>query len=165
VVRKWAKALKPGASILDLGCGSGVPISETLLKEGFAIYGVDASETLIARFRERFPGAPVECCSAEESLLFSRSFDAVIAWGLMFLLPVSSQRILIGKVARVLNRDGHFLFTAPKEAGAWTDSMTNLPSCSLGFEAYERELVAHGLQLVGNDVDEGDNHYYLAVKR
>ena len=165
VVRRWARTLPAGASILDLGCGSGVPISEALLQEGFTIYGVDASETLIAKFRERFPGVAAECSPVEESLFFSRSFDAAVAWGLMFLLPADTQRRLIGKVARALNRHGHFLFTAPREAGTWTDGMTSLPSYSLGHEAYERELVAHDLRLVGNDVDEGDNHYYFAAKR
>jgi 2-polyprenyl-3-methyl-5-hydroxy-6-metoxy-1,4-benzoquinol methylase len=165
VVRRWATGLQAGASILDLGCGSGVPISEALLQEGFTIHGVDASATLIAKFRERFPGVPVECSPVEESLFFNRSFDAAVAWGLMFLLPVDTQRSLIGKVARALNPHGQFLFTAPREAGTWSDGMTGLPSCSLGHEAYERELVAHGLRLVGNDVDEGDNRYYFTAKR
>ena len=165
VVRRWARTLPAGASILDLGCGSGVPISEALLEEGFAIYAVDASETLIAKFRERFPGVPVECSSVEKSLFFSRSFDAAVAWGLVFLLPPETQRSLIRKVARALNRGGQFLFTAPREAGTWTDGMTGLPSYSLGHEAYERELAAHHLRLVGTDVDEGDNHYYFAAKQ
>jgi 2-polyprenyl-3-methyl-5-hydroxy-6-metoxy-1,4-benzoquinol methylase len=164
-VRRWATGLRAGASILDLGCGSGVPISEALLQDGFTIYGVDASATLIAKFRERFPGVPLECSPVEKSLFFSRSFDAAVAWGLMFLLPVDTQRSLIGKVARALNPHGHFLFTAPREAGTWPDGMTGLPSYSLGHEAYEQELVAHGLRLVGNDVDEGDNHYYFTAKR
>jgi 2-polyprenyl-3-methyl-5-hydroxy-6-metoxy-1,4-benzoquinol methylase len=164
VVRRWAAGLRTGASILDLGCGSGVPISEALLQEGFTIYGVDASATLIARFRERFPHVPLECSLVEESLFFRRRFDAAVAWGLMFLLPADTQRSLIGKVARALHPHGHFLFTAPRETGTWPDGMTGLPSCSLGYEAYERELVAHGFRLVGNDVDEGDNYYYFTVK-
>ena len=80
IVHKWAKRLQPGASILDIGCGNGVPISEALLEVGFAIYGVDPSETLIAKFRERLPNATVECSSVEESRFFKRTFDAVLAW-------------------------------------------------------------------------------------
>jgi 2-polyprenyl-3-methyl-5-hydroxy-6-metoxy-1,4-benzoquinol methylase len=164
VLRRWAIRLQAGASILDLGCGSGVPISETLLQQGFTVYGVDASATLIAKFRERYPSVPLECSPVEESLLFGRTFDGVVAWGLMFLLPVETQRSLIGKVAHVLNPQGHFLFTAPKETGTWPDGMTGLPSCSLGHEEYARELATHGLHLVGNDVDEGANYYYFAAK-
>jgi 2-polyprenyl-3-methyl-5-hydroxy-6-metoxy-1,4-benzoquinol methylase len=95
IVRKWATRLQPGTSILDIGCGSGIPISETLLQEGFTVYPVDASEALVAKFRERFPDAAVECNSVEESSFFNRTFDAVLAWGLMFLLPADTQRNLI----------------------------------------------------------------------
>lgn len=165
VVRKWAAGLQAGASILDLGCGSGVPISQALLQEGFVIYGVDASPTLIAKFRGRFPEVPLECSSVEDSLFFNRTFDAAVAWGLMFLLPLDTQRSVLGKVARVLNPNGQFLFTAPKEAGSWPDALTGLPSYSLGHEAYERQLAANGLRLFANDVDEGDNYYYFTVKR
>lgn len=164
IVRKWATRLQPGSAILDIGCGYGVPISETLLQEGFVVYGVDASETLVAKFRERFPDAAVECNSVEASSFFNRTFDAVLAWGLMFLLSADTQRAVFGKVARALNRDGHFLFTSPREACSWMDGMTGLPSISLGHGMYEQELAAHGLVLVGNDKDEGDNYYYFATK-
>ncbi len=164
VVRAWAKRLSPGASILDLGCGYGIPISQALLHDGFAVYGVDASPTLVSIFRENFPSAPVECSPVEDSLFFNRTFDAIVAWGLIFLLAPETQRILVGKAARALNRGGQFLFTAPKQACTWIDVMTRLPSVSLGHEAYQEELAAHGLELVGNDEDEGENYYYFAVK-
>ena len=164
IVREWAKGLPPGTSILDLGCGYGIPISEALLQDGFTVYGVDASATLVSKFRERFPKAPVECSSVEDSLFFNRTFDAVVAWGLMFLLTAETQRSLIGKVARAMNRQGRFLFTSPRQACSWMDVMTGLPSISLGQEAYEQELAAHDLVLVGNAEDEGENYYYFAVK-
>ena len=164
VVREWAQGLPPGASILDIGCGHGIPISQALLQDGFTVYGVDASATLVSKFRERFPNASVECSSIEDSLFFSRTFDALVAWGLIFILPVETQRGLIGKVARTLNRHGQFLFTSPKQACTWIDCMTGLPSISLGHEVYEQELAGHGLVLVGNDEDEGENYYYFATK-
>ena len=33
-VRKWARTLPGGASVLDLGCGPGFPITEVLVTEG-----------------------------------------------------------------------------------------------------------------------------------
>ncbi len=131
IVRQWAKRLQPGAAILDIGCGYGAPISEALLQEGCAVYGVDASETLIAKFRSRFPEVTLECSSVEESSFFNRIFDAAVAWGLMFLLPSDVQRMLIGKVARSLNGNGQFLFTSPCEVCSWIDGMTGWPSVSL----------------------------------
>jgi len=164
VVREWAERLSPGASILDLGCGFGIPISQTLIDTGFAVHGVDASATLVSGFRERFPNVPVEHNSIEQSHFFGRTFDAVVAWGLMFILPVESQPVLIAKAARALVPGGHFLFTAPKQPCTWEDGLTGLPSTSLGQEFYERELSSHGLAVIGHDEDEGENYYYFARK-
>src|SRR5215471_13160514 len=74
-VREWSKTLPPASSILDLGCGHGVPISQVLINGGFAVYGLDASAKLITAFRERFSKAPTECSAVEDSELFRRKFD------------------------------------------------------------------------------------------
>src|SRR5215475_109329 len=83
VVRKWARTLAPGASVLELACGHGV-VTQVLVEEGLNVYAVDASARLLAVFRERFPHVQTECAAAEDSDFFARTFDAVLAWGLMF---------------------------------------------------------------------------------
>ena len=164
IVREWSRTLPRGASVLDLGCGHGVPISQVLVSDGFAVYGIDASATMVAAFRERFPNAHAECAGVEDSEFFSRTFDGVIAWGLMFLLPADVQTIVIGKVARALSRGGAFLFTSPQEAGTWPDALTGREAVSLGFEGYQQVLRAEGLLFVGEQSDEGGNHYYFVTK-
>jgi len=84
-VQEWSKTLPLASSILDLGCGHSVPISQVLINDGFAVYGVDASAKLIASFHERFPKAPTECSAVEDSEFFRRTFDSIVAWGLIFL--------------------------------------------------------------------------------
>jgi SAM-dependent methyltransferase len=163
-VRAWARLLPAGASILDLGCGSGVPISGALLEDGFAVYGVEAAPSLAAAFRDRFPHAHVACEPVEESRFFDRTFDGAVAWGLLFLLPADAQRALIHRVARVLRPGGRFLFTAPAQACTWRDLSTRRTSLSLGAAAYERTLAQAGLILVETHVDEGENHYYDAAR-
>lgn len=163
-VRDWARSLPPGAPILDLGCGDGRPIAEALLGDGFELYGVDASPTLTAAFRRRFPDAHVACERVEGSPFFRRTFDGVIAIGLLFLLPADVQRDLIRRVARALNRGGSFLFTAPAEACEWTDVLTGRRSRSLGIAEYRTILEDAGLALVGERVDEGGNHYWLTQR-
>lgn len=166
VVADWSKTLPPGATVLDLGCGTGVPISQTLIEHGFKVYGVDASPSIVAAFQARFPSVPVECADVEDSDFFARTFDAVVAWGLFFLLDAEVQRKLIKKIAGALQPGGRFLFTAPRETGPFSpDIMTGRPQFSLGYEEYRKALEAEGMPLVGTRLDEGENHYYLAQKR
>ena len=164
-VRTWARSLPPGGAILDLGCGHGVPISLALRDDGFVIYGVDASPSLTAAFRSHFPRAYVACESVEDSRFFGRTFDAVIAVGLMFLLSAGAQRALIRRIAQTLNPGGRFLFTSPADLCTWKDVLTGRQSLSLGAEAYKAVLSDADLTLVGEHLDEGDNHYYDSCKR
>jgi len=163
-VKEWSRALPRNASVLELGCGSGVPISQVLADEGFALYAVDASATLLEAYRTRFPDAHVECAAVEESALFNRTFDGIVAWGLMFLLPAENQRLVIEKAARALASGGKFLFTSGAEAGEWPDVMTRLMSVSLGADEYRAILRSHGLTVEGELKDEGENHYYFAAR-
>lgn len=163
-VLEWSQTLAPGTTILDLGCGHGAPISQALNNRGFPLYGIDASAKMIAAFRLLLPSACAECAAVEDSEFFGRSFDAVVAWGLMFLLPKDVQATVIGKVARALTPGGKFVFTSPRTPVTWPDSLTGRESISLGAEEYERILHAHGLTLVGDGVDEGENYYYFVSK-
>jgi len=113
-----------------------VPVSQTLIEQGFTIYGVDTSRKLVAAFRNRFPDASAECSAVEDSEFFGRTFDGVIAWGLMFLMPPEIQSFVIRKVASALNLGGKFLFTSPKESVKWRDALTDRESISLGTEQY-----------------------------
>lgn len=163
-IRQWVRALPTGAVVLDLGCGTGLPITHVLVEEKLTVYGIDASPTLVAAFRQNFPGAPVACEAAEESTFFNRQFDAVIAVGLLFLVPEHVQETIIQKVSRALNPGGKFLFTSPFVKTEWIDILTGQGSTSPGADTYQAWLSASGLTLQGEFEDEGDNHYYDAIK-
>ncbi len=165
VLRAWARDLRPGARVVDLGCGSGVPVSRTLAQAGVSVAGVDASPRMIAAYHERFPDAPVACEAATSCTFFGRAFDAVVAVGLIFLLDDTEQLAVIRRVAEALVPGGRFLFTAPWQAATWTDLSTGRESRSLGREAYVAALESHGLRLTATFTDEGDNHYYAATKQ
>ena len=164
VVKAWAAAFPPGATVLDLGSGPGEPSTRILQEAGLTAYAVEASASMVAAFRQRFPGVPIEHSTVEASEFFNRSFSGVLAWGLVFLLAPAAQALVFRKVARGLEPRGRFLFTAPREPLEWLDAMTGRPSYSLGADAYERLLREAGLRWVDEAEDEGGNHYYYAEK-
>lgn len=163
-VQTWAAGLAPTSRVLDLGCGDGVPVSEVLLAHGFDVYAIDASPRMVAAYRARFPSATVQCEAVETSTVFAQTFDAIIAVGLVFLLPPSTQATLISRVGNALRSQGQFMFTATDVPATWTDMLTERPSQSLGREAYRALLIDAGLTLTGETNDEGGNHYYIATK-
>ncbi len=165
-VLEWARSLPPGAKILDLGCGHGVPLARALMKAGFEIFGVDVSPKMIAAFRANLPGVGAECASILRSDFFGRSFDGVLGWGVMHLLPAADQGEVVARVAGVLNAGGRFLFTAPQAPLEWDETFAGVsfPAVSLGADGYTRLLREHGLVLVDEYTDASDNHYYIAKR-
>jgi SAM-dependent methyltransferase len=163
-VARWSQALPIGASVLDLGCGTGIPITQTLLGRGFNVYAVDASPTIVSAFRNNFPKIPIACSAVEDSDFFARQFDVVIAWALIFLLDADAQRKLIARVSSVLPPGGRFLFTAPTQICTWQDAMTDRTCTSLGHEAYQEALETEGMSLTETFTDEGKNNYYSAIR-
>jgi SAM-dependent methyltransferase len=163
-VRKWAKTLPRGGSVIDLGCGPGFPITVMLVEEGLEVFGVDAAPSLVAAFQRNLPGTPIICESVLESRLFDQTFDAVLSIGLMFLLKTEEQPRLIRRFADILAPGGRLLFTSTAEPAVWNDVMTGLESISLGAEEYRELLGAAGISVAKEYEDAGENHYFDCVK-
>jgi len=161
--RTWAGTFPAGSAVLDLGCGTGIPVTKILLEAGLNAYAVDASPKMVADFRQNFPDVPVVCESVERSLFFNRRFDGIISVGLVFLLDEETQRALIPKMAAALNPGGRLLFTAPVDKVEWIDIMTEQLSRSLGAEQYRELISASGLAIGEEFRDEGGNHYFSGV--
>jgi len=163
VIRRWADSLPSGGEVLDIGCGSGFPIASSLVDKGLTVFGIDASPTLVSMFRQRFSRAQVACETAQNSPFFNRTFDGVVAIGLMFLLSENAQGKLINKVAGALRPGGRFLFSAPRQKCEWKDMLTGQQSVSLGEAEYALLLAGASMQLTGTYMDEGGNHYFEAA--
>ncbi len=165
LIETWAASLPRGASVIDVGAGSGEPLTAALIDAGLAVSAIDAAPKMVAAFRRRFPGVEVACEPAERSRFFGRTFDAALMVGLIFLLPPDRQPVLISRLADALKPDGRVLFSAPRERGTWDDMLTGLPSHALGAEAYRTLLSESGLSLVDTHTDDGGSHYYEARKQ
>src|SRR5687767_7046163 len=109
-VLSLAASLAPGARVLDVGCGNGVPLTQALLSRGFEVVGVDSSIRMLERFRVACPRARAVCGTIQSCDLGGMTFDAALAWGVLFHVPHAEQERAIARVASVLNPGGRFLF-------------------------------------------------------
>ena len=164
-VRNWARSLPHGSSVIDLGFGPGFPITVLLVEEGLEVFGVDGAQSFVAAFRRNLPGVPVLCEDVLESSFFNRTFDAVLAWGLIFLFGTEDQHRLMQRLADILVPGGRLLFTSPAKPAAWNDAMTGSRSISLGAKEYRTILGDAGLTITEEYEGEGENHYFEAIKR
>ena len=159
-VRNWARTLPRASSVIDLGCGPGLPLTAVLVDQGLHVFGVDAAPSLVAAFKRNLPGTPIVCEAVQASRWFDRTFDAVLAWGLMFLLQAEDQHRLVRRFAEILRPGGRLLFTSTAQPAVWNDRMTGFESLSLGAEQYRNLLGAVGISVAEEYEDEGENHYF-----
>lgn len=97
-------AVPPGASILELGCGTG-RILRPLAAMGHPVTGVDDSPDMLARS----PDLPT-VCSPIQSLRLNRAFDAVLLASTMINADTAARRGFLATVRHHLRGDGIAVF-------------------------------------------------------
>lgn len=71
------ETLAPGASILDVGCGTGV-ISQSLSHHGYRVVGIDISPEMVRHARMRSPDGDFRVADARQ-LRVQQRFDAAVS--------------------------------------------------------------------------------------
>jgi ubiquinone/menaquinone biosynthesis C-methylase UbiE len=139
--------LKPGESILDLGCGTGgvtIPAKERIGYDGRA-YGIDPSPEMIAIAKEKAIRSNIDIdfrVGVIESIPFpDASFDVVTSSMMMHHLPVDLQIKGASEVYRVL-----------KPRGRWLIADMIRPKSSAGLGTLLIVALHHGWPFDGDDL-------------
>lgn len=107
LVGRISALLPAGASVIDLGCGTGVPTAKILTESDHRVVGVDISEGMLRLAREQVPAA--EFVHADFAKLpddFGR-FDAATAFFSLLMLSKADIEKSLAKVAGWLRPGGH----------------------------------------------------------
>ena len=97
--------LPRGATVLDAGCGAGVPVTRTL-SQFFAVTGVDFAEEQIRLARSLVPQAQFLCQDLTEFALPGESFDAVCSYYAIIHIPREEHEPLLRNFYRMLKPGG-----------------------------------------------------------
>ena len=106
-----ARDLSPGAAVLDLGCGAGVPVTRWLADRGFAVTGVDLSERQLELARRLVPGATFLRADMGGLGFEPESFGAVVTFYSIIHVPRGEHPSLLADIHRWLEPGGSFLAT------------------------------------------------------
>ena len=108
--------LPPGAAVLDLGFGAGVPVTRWLARR-FALTGVDVSARQLELARRHIPRANLFKADMPDLSFEAESFDAVVAFHSIIHVPRAKHPALLGEIRRWLRPGGAFFATWA--LGAW----------------------------------------------
>jgi SAM-dependent methyltransferase len=166
-------SLPGGASVLDLGCGAGLPTTQALA-DRFQVTGVDISPRQIERAQRNVPGATFLLADMSALDFPSASFDGIAAFYSIIHVPREEHADLLRKIASWLCPGG--LFIAALGAGSteegYEPDWLGAPMYWSHFDsATNRRLVeAAGLEIVSaqeeiEDEDGAPVRFYWVVAR
>ena len=165
---RLAVGLACGASVLDLGCGTGAPIARWFLARGHSVTGVDFAPRMLQIARRNFPGATwIE--ADLNTLALGRRFDAVVAWDSFFHVAPDAQPGAIGTMARHLVLNGRLLLTTGHEQGEVMGQVgeEQVYHASLSLDAYRKVFADNGLSVLDLKMQDPDcgRHTVWLVQR
>jgi SAM-dependent methyltransferase len=149
---KWLKKQLPNkAPVLDIGCGSGLPVTRELGKR-FVVTGVDISAEQIRRARKHVRHATFFHSDIMALDFPVASFDAVVALYTIFHLPRGEHGRLFTNIRRWLRPGGYLVATLTNEAEEpYTEDDffgTEMYWSNFGMLEYAAMLVENGFEIL-----------------
>jgi cyclopropane fatty-acyl-phospholipid synthase-like methyltransferase len=145
------KKLPVGATVLELGCGAGLPTTRQLA-ERFAVTGVDLSARQVDLARRNVPAVTFLHADMTQLDFVPTSFDGVVAFYSLMHVPRHEHPGLLRKITAWLRAGGLLVATLWPHAteATYADDWLGAPMYWSGFdsETSTRLVAAAGLQIL-----------------
>ncbi len=166
-LRQINESLSPTSRVLDLGCGSGVPVSKYLADRGHRVIGIDISPRQIELARLQVPDATFEVADMEQLSVDQYRVDGIVAFYSIYHVP----RILHAELYRTLRSfipHGGLLF-ALIGTKSWEGSKRDFYGTEMRWSAYEPDvelqlMINAGFVIESCEFDATAGEKHLAVQ-
>ena len=160
--------LPDGARVLDLGCGTGVPVARTL-SDRFDVVGADISASQLSLARRQAPGVALLRGDMERLHFSPSSFNAVVSFYAVFHLPREQQPDLFSRMLTWLRPGGYALVSLGRtNEPAYTEDFFGVEMywSHYGTAQYREMLIEAGFELIEEQIlDHGYNDDRAPIER
>jgi 2-polyprenyl-3-methyl-5-hydroxy-6-metoxy-1,4-benzoquinol methylase len=119
----FAKRIKNGGKILDIGCGTGYPIAKYFSDKGFTVTGIDISEKLLQEaIDQNIKNAQFFLCDFFD-FKPNEKYDGIIAFDSFFHFEKKKQNKIYQIVSTWMKNGSYILFTHGNTDGEITGEM------------------------------------------
>jgi len=150
-IQEFLKRFPENGFMLDAACGAGryMPF---MLEKGHSIIGIDQSQNMLAKAKEKFPNVQFKKVGLQE-IVYREIFDGIICMDAMENICPEEWELVLGNFYRALKPQGYLYFTSETIENADENEIR---------QAFERAQQA-GLPIVyGEYPDKTVYHYHPA---
>lgn len=142
-------------AVLDIGCGSGEPMSRYLAEQACDITGVDSAPEMIALCAAHFPQQNWLVADMR-SLALGRTFDGILAWDSFFHLSHDDQRLMFPIFRTHAAAHAVLMFTSGPNHGEAIGSLEGEPlfHASLSSDEYGDLLTQNGFEVLAHAIED-----------
>ena len=166
---RFCALLPAKGTVIDIGCGSGLPIAGELIQRGFDVTGVEGTPTMLALFQKNLPGVAAHLQDMRQ-LALGRRFSGLLAWDSFFHLSPHDQRGMFPRFQAHAVPGAPLMFTSGYSEGEAVGELEGDPLYhgSLDAEEYRSLLNAAGFSVIAHVVKDsecGHRTIWLARQR
>jgi len=161
--------LKPNSVILDVGCGSGKPVTEFFVNHGHQVTGIDISKEQIKLAKENVPQGLFEV--RDMSLLKPGEYavDAIVSFYTIFHIPREQHLGLLKKLHTFLNDDGVLLITMGATDWEGNEEFFGVQMhwSHYGKDKNSQMVREAGFELLVDEIDDsgGEEHQVIMARK
>lgn len=131
--------LPPGARVLDLGCGTGNPITKYIVKRGYSVIGVDQSQKMLEIAKKVVPETKL-IHGDMVNIEFADKFAAAVAWDSIFHVERNHHSAIYRNLADSLEVGGKLLLSVGgSDAGPGVEGLATA-DVDLDAEGFTSEM-------------------------
>ena len=155
-------------TVLDIGCGTGIPLTKYLISNGAEVTGLDISIEMLKKAKKKMPNGNFIRADITKFEINTK-YDGILAWDSLFHIPIKNQEKTIKKIIGLLKKKGIFIFTTGEEYGELVSEMfgQQFYYSSLSNSKYEDILLESNCQIIINELDDPSSkgHRVICCKK
>jgi cyclopropane fatty-acyl-phospholipid synthase-like methyltransferase len=169
-LKKLAKLLPRGSTVLDIGSGAGLPVDRFFIGKGYKVIGIDLSEKMLELARKNVPEASYKVKDMTDLQEGEYKVDAVVSFYAIFHTPREQHGELLKKINSFLQKGGLILITMG--SGEWEGEEENFHGVRMWWSNYgpekNKKIVQEaGFRIIFDEIDKsnGEKHLIILAKK
>ena len=168
-LEKLAELLPANSSILDVGCGAGLPIDRFFVEKGYNVYGIDISERMIELAKKNVPAGNFEVKNMMSLERGEYHIDAIVSFYAIFHTPRETHQELFKTFNSFLPDKGLMLVTMG--SSEW-EGEENFHGAQMYWSQYgpkeNKEIIEQtGFKILSDEINEsgGEKHQVILARK